>query len=244
MNKLEKQLGEKPMTQAKILEKYEALPESLKTEVGHYIEFLLEKYVNPTGGTRPKGKEENQHETVTTRGVDIDIADISIEEVKNRVVDPSKTMNRQFFAGQLEAFLNAEDKSSEGIGREVIEARLNKWASLKETLRRESGGKKKVAARKAQIRSLAEVGTPEAIEELKEVFKELNQMAEDGEFPHWTAGVVAGLLKDVNASLGHDLYEDENQHNLEKSHGYGSWAGQIIMSDDFDEPLEDLKDYM
>ncbi len=81
------------MTQAKILEKYEALPESLKTEVGHYIEFLLEKYVNSTGASRPNGKEENQ-----------------------------------------------------------------------------------------QI--------------------------------------------------------------LEKSHGYGSWAGQIIMSDDFDEPLEDLKDYM
>ena len=27
-------------------------------------------------------------------------------------------------------------------------------------------------------------------------------------------------------------------------HGYGSWEGQIIMSDDFDEPIEDLKDYM
>jgi hypothetical protein len=101
MNKLEKQLGETPMTQAKILEKYEALPESLKTEVGHYIEFLLEKYVNPTGGTRPNGKDENQHEN-----------------------------------------------------------------------------------------------------------------------------------------------QDENQQDLEKSHGYGSWAGQIIMSDDFDEPLEDLKEYM
>jgi Protein of unknown function (DUF2281) len=27
-------------------------------------------------------------------------------------------------------------------------------------------------------------------------------------------------------------------------HGYGSWAGEIMMSDDFDEPLEDLQDYM
>jgi Protein of unknown function (DUF2281) len=26
--------------------------------------------------------------------------------------------------------------------------------------------------------------------------------------------------------------------------GYGSWAGQIVMSDDFDAPLEDLKEYM
>ncbi|WP_228056916.1 DUF2281 domain-containing protein [Tychonema sp. LEGE 07203] len=26
--------------------------------------------------------------------------------------------------------------------------------------------------------------------------------------------------------------------------GYGGWAGQIVMSDDFDLPLEDLKEYM
>ncbi|MCF4966265.1 type II toxin-antitoxin system VapB family antitoxin [Nostoc sp. CMAA1605] len=31
---------------------------------------------------------------------------------------------------------------------------------------------------------------------------------------------------------------------LEKQHGYGSWATQIIMSDDFDEPLADLEEYM
>jgi hypothetical protein len=30
----------------------------------------------------------------------------------------------------------------------------------------------------------------------------------------------------------------------EQPHGYGSWSGQIIMSDDFDEPLEDLQEYM
>lgn len=30
----------------------------------------------------------------------------------------------------------------------------------------------------------------------------------------------------------------------EKRHGYGSMAGQIIMSDDFDEPLEELEEYM
>jgi Protein of unknown function (DUF2281) len=34
------------------------------------------------------------------------------------------------------------------------------------------------------------------------------------------------------------------KEDIDKSHGYGSWAGQIIMSDDFDEPLEDLKDYL
>jgi hypothetical protein len=26
--------------------------------------------------------------------------------------------------------------------------------------------------------------------------------------------------------------------------GFGSWQGQIIMAEDFDEPLEDLKEYM
>ena len=31
---------------------------------------------------------------------------------------------------------------------------------------------------------------------------------------------------------------------METIRGYGSWAGQIIMSDDFDEPLEDLAEYI
>ncbi|PZO43718.1 MAG: hypothetical protein DCF19_03555 [Pseudanabaena frigida] len=30
----------------------------------------------------------------------------------------------------------------------------------------------------------------------------------------------------------------------EQQHGYGSWAGQIFMSSDFDEPLEELEEYM
>ena len=47
------------MTEPTILEKYEALPDSLKTEVGHYIEFLLEKYVNPTLSSQPDAKDEN-----------------------------------------------------------------------------------------------------------------------------------------------------------------------------------------
>lgn len=37
------------------------------------------------------------------------------------------------------------------------------------------------------------------------------------------------------------VIENEDE---ERKHGYGSWAGQIIMSDDFDEPLEDLAEYM
>lgn len=36
----------------------------------------------------------------------------------------------------------------------------------------------------------------------------------------------------------------KSQKQIEKPHGYGSWAGQIIISDDFDEPLEDLEEYM
>jgi hypothetical protein len=36
----------------------------------------------------------------------------------------------------------------------------------------------------------------------------------------------------------------EKKALLEKKYGYGSLAGKITMSDDFDEPLEDLKDYM
>ncbi len=39
-----------------------------------------------------------------------------------------------------------------------------------------------------------------------------------------------------------DIYSHkEDEH---KRYGYGSLAGQIIMSDDFDEPLEDLVEYM
>ncbi|WNZ43571.1 DUF2281 domain-containing protein [Leptolyngbya boryana CZ1] len=38
--------------------------------------------------------------------------------------------------------------------------------------------------------------------------------------------------------------ESSQQNEVKKPHGYGVWAGQIVMSEDFDEPLEDLKDYM
>ncbi len=31
---------------------------------------------------------------------------------------------------------------------------------------------------------------------------------------------------------------------IKQQHGYGSWAGQIFMSSDFDEPLEELEEYM
>jgi hypothetical protein len=34
------------------------------------------------------------------------------------------------------------------------------------------------------------------------------------------------------------------QEEAEKRYGYGSMAGQITIADDFDEPLEELADYM
>ncbi len=37
---------------------------------------------------------------------------------------------------------------------------------------------------------------------------------------------------------------ESSQEKQEETHGYGSWSGQIFMSDDFDQPLEDLKEYM
>lgn len=37
---------------------------------------------------------------------------------------------------------------------------------------------------------------------------------------------------------------ESSAEQIEQLHGYGSWAGKIIMADDFDEPLEDMKEYM
>ena len=36
----------------------------------------------------------------------------------------------------------------------------------------------------------------------------------------------------------------QSQEKIETLRGYGSWAGKIIMSDDFYEPLEDFPEYM
>lgn len=41
-----------------------------------------------------------------------------------------------------------------------------------------------------------------------------------------------------------DLISTASQEVSEKNYGYGSLSGKIIMADDFDEPLEDLKEYM
>lgn len=52
------------------------------------------------------------------------------------------------------------------------------------------------------------------------------------------------FLLDKYAKKASHSQQEVFEEQSEKKHGYGSWAGQIIMSDDFDEPLEDLKDYM
>lgn len=41
-----------------------------------------------------------------------------------------------------------------------------------------------------------------------------------------------------------DLTNAAARTEYEKKYGYGSLAGKMVISDDFDEPLEDLKDYM
>lgn len=41
-----------------------------------------------------------------------------------------------------------------------------------------------------------------------------------------------------------NVTDSDCQAAYEKNYGYGSLAGKMIISDDFDEPLEDLKDYM
>lgn len=61
------------------------------------------------------------------------------------------------------------------------------------------------------------------------------------------SGILKGTFKlplpeDFNVPI--KLMDDEQKAALEKKYGYGSLAGKIIMSDDFDEPLEDLKGYM
>lgn len=64
--------------------------------------------------------------------------------------------------------------------------------------------------------------------------------------------VVINLPESLKRELLHyaeylqEKYPNNQQsiETIETTHGYGSWSGQIIMSDDCDEPLEDLAEYM
>jgi hypothetical protein len=48
-----------------------------------------------------------------------------------------------------------------------------------------------------------------------------------------------GSMKETFVLPLHDDFDE-----TEEKYGYGSLAGKITMSDDFDEPLEDLQEYM
>ncbi|MGF1522869.1 MAG: DUF2281 domain-containing protein [Leptolyngbyaceae cyanobacterium] len=50
------------------------------------------------------------------------------------------------------------------------------------------------------------------------------------------------LPEDIDSSS--ELMGDAAKGSYEEKYGYGSLAGKVTISDDFDEPLEDLKDYM
>jgi hypothetical protein len=50
------------------------------------------------------------------------------------------------------------------------------------------------------------------------------------------------LPEDFDAPM--ERLNAEQKAALEKKYGYGSLVGKITIADDFDEPLEDLKDYM
>ncbi len=55
----------------------------------------------------------------------------------------------------------------------------------------------------------------------------------------------SGILKGTFVlPLPDDFDNTPSQEKMKTEHGYGNWAGQIIMSNDFDEPLEDLAEYM
>jgi hypothetical protein len=64
--------------------------------------------------------------------------------------------------------------------------------------------------------------------------------------------VVISLPESLKRELLHyaeylrEKYPNNQQsiETMETAHGNGSWSGQIIMSDYFDEPLEDLAEYM
>ena len=64
--------------------------------------------------------------------------------------------------------------------------------------------------------------------------------------------VVINLPESLKTELLHyaeylrEKYPNDKQshENMQTERGYGSWADKIVMSEDFDEPLEDLVEYM
>ncbi|ASC73859.1 hypothetical protein XM38_048330 [Halomicronema hongdechloris C2206] len=63
---------------------------------------------------------------------------------------------------------------------------------------------------------------------------------------HYIEFLLEKHLKSAGDTL-HELRQDlanSTEEEAEKRYGYGSLADQITMSDDFDEPLDDLVEYM
>ena len=97
------------MTEPTILEKYEALPEFLKTEVSHYIEFLLEKYVNPTLSSQPEANDENQEKLEKSHGygsmagqiIVSDDFDEPLEDFDENQENLEKSHGYESWAGQI-----------------------------------------------------------------------------------------------------------------------------------------------
>lgn len=71
------------MSDQMILEKYHALPDALKTEVEHYIEFLLEKYAKTSPEKKvPKQKKYRQAGLLAGKIWISDDFDEPLEEMK------------------------------------------------------------------------------------------------------------------------------------------------------------------
>ncbi|MEB3280259.1 MAG: DUF2281 domain-containing protein [Lyngbya sp.] len=70
------------MIEPTILEKFEALPDSLKTEVVHYIDFLLEKYVQTSPQPEPP-KKKREAGLLKGKIWMSDDFDQSLEDLKN-----------------------------------------------------------------------------------------------------------------------------------------------------------------
>lgn len=146
---------------------------------------------------------------VKTRPVNVDVAYLKIEGYY-RTVDPANSFNASYYEDQMDQLEAFSAPDAEGIGKEVIEARLDKWEELRNTLRGEAGGKKKVKARKDWIRSLAVSSNPEDIETLRKSLKEIRSLAQEGVSPHWKPGGVDALEEEVK-SLNPDAFEDEDE---------------------------------
>ncbi len=76
----------------------------------------------------------------------------------------------------------------------------------------------------------------------KEIIQELSVPTQKRRSGILKGTFVLPLPKEFHMPM--ELLDAEQKAALEKKYGYGGLAGKIKMSDDFDEPLEDLKDYM